>query len=79
MELAEALTRPEGPRRTAAIVAWVQGLFVDEGKVPVLVGDEGFERALDALQAFDAEWPDSDPDTTSLENWSNNGPDANTP
>lgn len=42
MELEEALTQPEGPRQTAAIVAWVQGLFSDE-PVPVLVGGAAVE------------------------------------
>ncbi|HSN53772.1 MAG TPA: hypothetical protein VLT32_03830 [Candidatus Sulfomarinibacteraceae bacterium] len=38
MELDEALSLPEGPARTTAIVAWIQGLFDQEAHVPVLVG-----------------------------------------
>ena len=43
MELNEALSLPEGPQRTAAITAWVQGLFSKENQVPVLVGGAAVE------------------------------------
>ena len=37
------LSFPEGPRRTAAIAAWVQGLFSGEDQAPVLVGGAAVE------------------------------------
>jgi len=43
MKLSEALSLPEGPHRTAAIAAWVQSLFSDEKRVPVLVGGAAVE------------------------------------
>jgi len=43
VELSEALSIPEGPGRTAAIAAWVQGLFSKEDVVPVLVGGAAVE------------------------------------
>jgi len=43
MSLLQALSLPEGPRRTAAIAAWVQGLFSGEGPAPVLVGGAAVE------------------------------------
>lgn len=36
MELGSILEQPEGPARTAGLVAWLQGLF-REGAEPVLV------------------------------------------
>ena len=39
----EILSLPEGPPRTAAIAAWVQGLFSEEGQIPVLVGGAAVE------------------------------------
>jgi len=39
----EILNADDGPRRTAALVAWVQGLFVEDGTVPVLVGGAAVE------------------------------------
>ena len=41
-DLAAALATPEGPARTAALVAWVQGLF-PAGQAPVLVGGAAVE------------------------------------
>lgn len=43
MELNEALSLPEGPGRTTAIVAWIQSLFVQGTDVPVLVGGAAVE------------------------------------
>jgi len=43
VRLDELLLLPEGPRRTAAIAAWVQGLFQDEDQVPILVGGAAVE------------------------------------
>jgi len=43
MEFSEALSIPEGPRRTAGIAAWVQSLFSKENLVPVLVGGAAAE------------------------------------
>ncbi len=43
MKLEDALSIPEGPHRTAAIVAWIQGLFVEQEQVPVLVGGAAVE------------------------------------
>lgn len=42
MKLASILERPEGPARTAGLVAWIQGLF-PEGAEPVLVGGAAVE------------------------------------
>ena len=42
MNLALILTMPDGVAKTAALVAWVQGLFVP-GKEPVLVGGAAVE------------------------------------
>jgi hypothetical protein len=42
MELASILEQPEGPARTAGLVAWLQGLF-PEGAEPVLVGGAAVE------------------------------------
>lgn len=43
MKLSDALSIPEGPNRTAAIVAWVQSLYTTEDRVPVLVGGAAVE------------------------------------
>jgi hypothetical protein len=43
VEFEEAFTLPEGPARTAAIAAWVQGLFRGGDRVPVLVGGAAVE------------------------------------
>jgi len=43
MKLEDALSVPESPQRTAAIAAWVQGLFNEENQVPVLVGGAAVE------------------------------------
>jgi len=43
MKLEDALSLPEGPHRTAAIVAWTQSLFVEQEQVPVLVGGAAVE------------------------------------
>lgn len=42
MTFDEALAEPEGPRRTAAVVAWIQGLYAP-GRAPVLVGGAAVE------------------------------------
>ena len=39
----EILSQPDGPDKTAALVAWVQGLYEDESSVPVLVGGAAVE------------------------------------
>jgi len=39
----DVLSQPEGPKRTAAIAAWVQGLFRGGDQVPVLVGGAAVE------------------------------------
>ncbi len=43
VRFSEILSLPEGPPRTAAIAAWVQGLFLEEGQIPVLVGGAAVE------------------------------------
>jgi hypothetical protein len=43
-ELARALALADGADRTAALVAWVQGLFeAEEGPIPILVGGAAVE------------------------------------
>lgn len=37
------LALPEGPRRTAAVVAWLQGQYVEDRNKPVLVGGAAVE------------------------------------
>ena len=43
MKFSNVMSLPEGPRRTAAIAAWVQGLFSRENRAPVLVGGAAVE------------------------------------
>jgi len=43
LDLATLLPLEEGPARTAALVAWVQGLFPDPRSAPVLVGGAAVE------------------------------------
>jgi len=43
VKVEEALAFEEGPSRTAALVAWLQGLFEDDEAVPVLVGGAAVE------------------------------------
>ena len=43
MKFSDVMSLPEGPRRTAAIAAWVQGLFSRENRAPVLVGGAAVE------------------------------------
>ncbi len=43
MTFEELLSLPDGPKRTAATVAWVQGLFRGNDQVPVLVGGAAVE------------------------------------
>lgn len=43
MKLQDAFSLPDGPRRTAAIVAWTQGLFAEREQTPVLVGGAAVE------------------------------------
>jgi len=47
---------------------------IDDERLSQRAREEGFENALDALRAFHAEWPQSDPDPDSLERWANSGP-----
>jgi hypothetical protein len=47
---------------------------IDDDRLTRRAREAGFEQALDALRAFDANWPESEPDTASLERWANNGP-----
>ena len=47
---------------------------IDEGRLARRASEAGFEVALRALQMFNEEWPDSEPDPRSLENWANDGP-----
>ena len=42
MEIERILLRPDGPAKTAALVAWIQGLF-PAGSEPVLVGGAAVE------------------------------------
>jgi hypothetical protein len=51
---------------------------IDHDRLRRRADDAGFGHALEALRAFDANWPNSEPDPTSLEKWANKGPDANT-
>ena len=46
------LRLPEGPRRTAALAAWFQGLY-PEGSIPVLVGGAATELLTRADRAED--------------------------
>lgn len=41
--LSEVLREPEGPRRTALLVAWFQGLFPETDETPILVGGAAVE------------------------------------
>jgi hypothetical protein len=43
VKFADVLELEEGPRRTAALVSWLQGLFEDETAAPVLVGGAAVE------------------------------------
>lgn len=43
MKLEEALARPDGPQKTAALVAWIQALYEDDDSKPVLVGGAAVE------------------------------------
>jgi hypothetical protein len=43
VKIAEVLATKEGPRRTAALVVWLQSLFEKDGTVPVLVGGAAVE------------------------------------
>jgi len=47
---------------------------VDHERLQVRAAEEGFEAALRALLVFDKEWPSSDPDDETLEEWANRGP-----
>ena len=51
---------------------------VDEDRLTQRARESGFEAALDALQSFDEEWSDSEPDPESLERWANDGPQQQT-
>jgi hypothetical protein len=42
-EIETVLRLPEGPRRTAAIAAWFQGLYENEASKPILVGGAAVE------------------------------------
>ncbi len=39
----ETLSLPEGPKRTAALVAWLQGIYPTDDEKPVLVGGAAVE------------------------------------
>jgi len=43
----QALAAPAGPKRTAALAAWFQGLFEGMGPAPVLVGGAAVELLTD--------------------------------
>jgi hypothetical protein len=43
VEIEEVLKLDEGPERTAALAAWLQGLFTDDAAAPVLVGGAAVE------------------------------------
>jgi hypothetical protein len=43
MRFEDALVVEPGPARTAALVAWLQGLFEEDGAVPILVGGAAVE------------------------------------
>jgi len=43
VEIASILGLEDGPAKTAALVAWIQGLFATEQPVPVLVGGAAVE------------------------------------
>jgi hypothetical protein len=43
VEIDDVFAADDGPIRTAALVAWVQGLFVEDGTIPVLVGGAAVE------------------------------------
>lgn len=43
MTIDEILSMEEGPGRTAALVAWIQGLFEDDDATPILVGGAAVE------------------------------------
>ena len=77
MNLQNVLSLPEGPRRTAALAAWVQGLIADKGQVPVLVGGGAVEiLAGGAYTTGDLDFVGSVtlPVRKELEEWANRGP-----
>jgi DNA-binding XRE family transcriptional regulator len=43
VRLQDVLSLPDGPEKTAALVAWLQGLYEDEASIPVLVGGAAVE------------------------------------
>ncbi len=43
MEIEEILSLDDGPAKTAVFVAWLQGLFMNDEEVPVLVGGAAVE------------------------------------
>lgn len=43
VNLTDVLSQPDGPKKTASLVAWVQDLFSDQHEVPVLVGGAAVE------------------------------------
>jgi len=47
---------------------------IDDDRLTRRAREAGFERALDALRTFDAEWPQFEPDAEILERWANRGP-----
>ena len=47
---------------------------IDHDRLALRARQTGFEGALEALRAFDAEWSDGDPNPEALETWANNGP-----
>ena len=84
MQLDEILSLPEGPQRTAATAAWVQGLFSEDSQIPVLVGGAAVEILTGgAYTTGDFDFVGSVPVSVrpkleSLEMWANNGPSKET-
>ena len=80
MEIDEILCLPDGPQRTAATAAWVQGLFSEESPTPVLVGGAAVEILTGgAYTTGDFDFVGSVPASVrrqleTLEMWANNGP-----
>lgn len=47
---------------------------IDDDRLTRRAREAGFDLALDALRAFDQDWPESEPDPETLERWANSGP-----
>lgn len=86
-DLTAILELADGPKKPAALVAWIQGRY-PEGLEPVLVGGAAVERArlveraealgadaaLRALLAFSRRLGRAHPSTEEIERWANRGP-----